>query len=50
MNRVSVMVFNATVKITLAMSSRPVLLEEETCVQNTHIAWGINLSSGVKLK
>ena len=49
MNRVRVMVLNATVNITLAISSRPVLLEEETCVQNTHIAWGINLSGGVKL-
>ena len=39
MNSVGVIVFNATVNITLAMSSWPVLLEEETGVQNTHIAW-----------
>jgi hypothetical protein len=44
MNRVRGMVFNAAVNITLAMSSQPVLLEEETCEQITHIAWGINLS------
>ena len=43
MNRVRVMVFNATVNITLGMSSRPVLLEEDTGVQNQFIR-------GVKLK
>ena len=39
MNRVRVMVFDATVNITLAMLSRPVLLEEDTGVQNQFIRW-----------